>query len=154
MFLYYLINIRKTKQNWLKKTLSHLAGLAHLRAGSHLGEPARLTGPAHLHMNSPSILKLSERGRKWKTQFFISNGRLKILEILKQQRNKSLTDKNLNGFSYNQLSIFFIRYCYKRLFSQIFDILSKSVLDYKMIGILSFPKFNNVFFLFSRLQVK
>ena len=30
MFLYYLINIRKTKQNWLKKTLSHLAGLAHL----------------------------------------------------------------------------------------------------------------------------
>ena len=31
MFLYCLINIRKTKQSWLKKTLSHLAGLAHLR---------------------------------------------------------------------------------------------------------------------------
>ena len=31
MFLYYLINIWKTKQSWLKKTLSHLAGLAHLR---------------------------------------------------------------------------------------------------------------------------
>ena len=30
MFLYYLINIWKVKQNWLKKMLSHLAGLAHL----------------------------------------------------------------------------------------------------------------------------
>ena len=95
MFLYYLINIWKAKQNCLKKILSHLAGLAHSRvfiwkifisprwdpskikwdptwAGwltshmntlyfyksflrkvrSHLGEPARLTGPAHLHMRS------------------------------------------------------------------------------------------------------
>ena len=31
MFLYYLINIWKTKQSWLKKTLSRLAWLAHLR---------------------------------------------------------------------------------------------------------------------------
>ena len=30
MFLYYLINIRKVKQNRLKKMLSDLAGLAHL----------------------------------------------------------------------------------------------------------------------------
>ena len=30
MFLYYLINIWKTKQSWLKKTLSCIAGLAHL----------------------------------------------------------------------------------------------------------------------------
>ena len=30
MFLYYLINIWKTNQNWLKKTTLHLAGLAHL----------------------------------------------------------------------------------------------------------------------------
>ena len=30
MFLYYLINLWKVKQNWLKKMLSHLARLAHL----------------------------------------------------------------------------------------------------------------------------
>ena len=31
MFLYYLINFWKEKQNWLKKILSHVAGMAHLR---------------------------------------------------------------------------------------------------------------------------
>ena len=94
MFLYYSINI--WKKNWLKKTLSHLARLAHLcvfilkilisprwdpgkiksdptKAGwltshmntlyfyksflkkvrYHLSKPARLTGPAHLHVNNP-----------------------------------------------------------------------------------------------------
>ena len=30
IFLYYLINIWERNQNWLKKTLSHLSGLAHL----------------------------------------------------------------------------------------------------------------------------
>ena len=47
MFLYYLINIWKVKQNWLKKMLSHLAGLAHCvcsygNFSSHLrGIPAK-----------------------------------------------------------------------------------------------------------------
>ena len=67
------------KKKLIKKTLSHLAGLAHLSrfiwAGalvyfsyehiiffyksfvktmtSHLGETAHLTGPVHLHTNSP-----------------------------------------------------------------------------------------------------
>ena len=31
MFLYCLINLWKVKQKWLKKMLSHLAGLVHLR---------------------------------------------------------------------------------------------------------------------------
>ena len=73
---------------------------------------------------------------------------------VKATKKQSLADKNLNGFSYNQLRIFFVKYCYRRLFSQIFDILSKRVLDYKISGIPSFPRFDNVFFLFSKLQVK
>ena len=106
MFLYYLIKIWKTKQSWLNKFLSRLAGLAHLhvfirkifispwwdrgkikwdltyagwhashvnplyfyksflrKVRSHLGELARLTGPAQLDMNSPLA-------SFWKFQYF------------------------------------------------------------------------------------
>ena len=68
MLLYYLINTRKTKRNWLKKTLSHLAGLAYFsyeqiifyksflrKVKSHLGDPARQIWPADLHIDSAII---------------------------------------------------------------------------------------------------
>ena len=140
MFLYYLINIWKVKQNWLKKMLSHPAGLAHLRVfiwkifssdlgvipaksseipprrsgslliwihifcksflrkvTSYLGEPARLTGPAHLHRLH--FLLLNENiGSKWpeSTRY-----------VFKQIPMTLLNEK-----------VFLLRNCSKKLFRQ------------------------------------
>ena len=83
-----------TQAGWLTSLMNTYFYKSFLRkVGSHLGEPARLTGPAHLYMNSLLIQTILEL-YSCKVEIFV---KCLFINIQKQQNTLKSSLTNLTG---------------------------------------------------------